>query len=984
MSTSSPCHKCKHEETDAITGKKVKVSGTCQPISGKMAKGDAPDIMVVTDRGLTYDQLTRLIQRLESAGVSEHRVAIIPLIKCGMKPDGALKLCRWFAQREIAAAQPKAVITVGPLASQVFNKEKRHKSIVGSVIARVIELPDYPKWSGYSTHALSSEELDMFPADKEDDAWALSRALDIADGKYPRQPWKHEGNSYTLVETVEQWEQWLQSQDEANRLLAGFDIETGGMVHQDLDEFDVFNELDQELLGLTKDDLDWDLLEAVGLDCWNDASYICGYSMALNAGNAVYAHTKDNPDLEQAVLNTARRKWLILQNGKFDLTFIKIKTGVDLRENQWWDTMLASHQLRDWSRNHGLKFLVSRYLPDFDGYEDDLEAFFGDLPKSKRDYGLVPKEIMCTYAAIDADACLRIGFQQMLEMQKVYKGGVEFHRTHLLNTQYAYSECEINGWGWDPKTWEKLHEMALKNYAKADAAIRGSKYWKSYKGTIEERFHDDNIYYYDEESQCVYYDKTCSELVQEPGGPVVLDAALDFNHRHKFVRKDGTRVNSRTYTLEDLEPKLTNANTKRELFFSPKFMGLKPSRFTEKTKQPQVTKYALLDQLRESKLPENKREVLEAFQDLEKTSKQLSTYLKPVEKHVRADGMIHPRYMLAGHDTGHGFSAGGTRTGRVSSAGPNMTNQPSRKDGKIFKSQFIARPRDCHGRLVEDSEQWMVGQLDYSQLELRVLADLSSEQMMVDAYLAGEDLHRKLACQLFNKDVEWFIERLSDEDHPENKIASDMRTVAKTSWFAMVYGSGPATLEDILKIMDARKEDGKFYTLDDCEAIIKDMENKLPAVMALKKQVQNILDSQQYPHLYTRMGRRGLIPNVMSNENWVRYKGYRQGFNFLIQSEGSDVCSAALYRVVKWLQSQRANGIRSYVMGTVHDSVILAMPASEVDYVLYNVQQIMSDTSVLPWKPKIDFNVDAEVGPNWAELKTWSWKPEPTGDKIAA
>jgi len=127
------------------------------------------------------------------------------------------------------------------------------------------------------------------------------------------------------------------------------------------------------------------------------------------------------------------------------------------------------------------------------------------------------------------------------------------------------------------------------------------------------------------------------------------------------------------------------------------------------------------------------------------------------------------------------------------------------------------------------------------------------------------------------------------------------------------------------------------------------------------------------PVCITRIGRRRYVQNVHSSDAGHQQKAFRQLFNFGIQSEGADICSRGMYLACEWLRDQRKqHNLKSYPMGNVYDSFILAVPATELDYVAYNVKQKMENPE-LPWKPSIPFKVDAEYGPNWGTLQPWSY-----------
>lgn len=927
MTTTNPCESCGTGQTDR-----------CFPAKPMSAR---TEILVITDTPVDFypHRLNNLLDRLNRAGVDPERCVFTSVVKCiGKSWKEGKSHCINYIHQEVAAYRPKAVITVGKEALEAVFKTKSAHKAVGSVVQRLIGGHSF--WSTY-IHDLDT--LDYMPEYVTDDAWAISRVLDVCDGLYPRKPSRR--YNYSMVDTVDAFDLWVQEQPESP--LLAMDIESGGT------------------------DETYEI--GVGLDAWHPDSYLIGFSLCVTPGVSVFIHTRNNPELQNRVLSWLQHKWLILHNGKYDLNFIRVKTGVNLFPNFWSDTMLASHNFREWSKSHSLKWLASRWLPEFDNYEYELEQWFATnkINKEQKDYGKVPIDILVEYAAIDADVTLRLYqlFVSHLQQQNLWG----LHRNQTMPMQGAYAKMEYFGWGHDYVYWKALKEEAEAEKLHRESLLRQSPMWDRFFRWKEWSMRNDGKAYWDDESKQAYVDSTMNAYAT--GG--------------KFVHKNGNHVVSRTYTLNEVLPNPTQDEFKRIVLFGVDFFRINPPKLTEKTKTPSVDSATLRSLLKDPRVTDDAKEFITTLLDLEKVNKRLTTYLIPATPHykdgkhkagwIKSDGLIHAQYLLAGQDYGSSFVEGGTTSGRISSREPNMTNQPTRQGGKKNKRQFKPAPRDVSGVLYTHPHngkvsytdpyniEWYFIQLDYSQLELRVLADVSNEVFMIKAYQADEDLHTKLAAQLFNRSVEWYIERLGNADHPEHELAFNERLVAKTSWFAVIYGSGPQKLVDILGLQGVVLDPDEEKALGKAREIIADLYKKLPYVRALKDDVRS-----NAPTCINKFGRRRTVLNVNSTNELIAEKGHRQLFNFLIQSQGSDVASAGIFRTIDWLEEQnRLHEIRAYPTGAVHDSFLIACPATEVDYIAHNAQRIMEDTSTLPWQPSIPFKVDVEFGPTWGDLRKW-------------
>ena len=272
----------------------------------------------------------------------------------------------------------------------------------------------------------------------------------------------------------------------------------------------------------------------------------------------------------------------------------------------------------------------------------------------------------------------------------------------------------------------------------------------------------------------------------------------------------------------------------------------------------------------------------------------------------------------------------GTETGRLSSSGPNMQNIP--RDTKV-KNLIICEPGN------------ILLQLDYSQAELRVLAMLSDDPFMLEAYNAGKDFHDAIATDMFGPD-----------------FTKEQRNQAKTINFGIAYGRGPSSISE------------KFHkSMQEAQAIINKWYQPMPKVKEFINKRRKM--AQHGDPCITLFGRERHF--VVTNENL--YHVQNEYINTPIQSVASDLTMLSLLAIHKYITEENV-AAQAKIVITVHDSLILEMPDNKVkvDEVAKRCLEIMAQTpkKFIP-DCKVIFKADADVGYKWGNLHKWV-----EGDKI--
>ncbi len=298
--------------------------------------------------------------------------------------------------------------------------------------------------------------------------------------------------------------------------------------------------------------------------------------------------------------------------------------------------------------------------------------------------------------------------------------------------------------------------------------------------------------------------------------------------------------------------------------------------------------------------------------DYRSVSKLKSTYTDALPKLINpATGRLHTS-----------FNQAVTATGRLSSSDPNLQNIPIRTaEGRRIREAFI--PEDG----------WILLSADYSQVELRVMAQMADVPALKESFVAGEDIHKRTASEIFNV----FPEMVTDE----------MRRQAKTINFGVLYGMGAFSLAKDLGIGRAEAQQFIDHYFERYPAILRYLEEKKA-------------EAREYQYVTTLLGRRCAIPEISSKNGAVRSYAERNAINYPIQGSAADIVKVAMVNIDKRLRTER---LQARMLLQVHDELVFEVPEAELEQVheLIRVEMEMAVPLDLPLK------VDIGTGKNWAE-----------------
>lgn len=304
--------------------------------------------------------------------------------------------------------------------------------------------------------------------------------------------------------------------------------------------------------------------------------------------------------------------------------------------------------------------------------------------------------------------------------------------------------------------------------------------------------------------------------------------------------------------------------------------------------------------------------IISLLAEYREVTKLQSTYIEPLPQ------LIDPHTKRI-----HGsFNQVVAATGRLSSQDPNLQNIPVRTDlGQEIRAAFVA----------ETGKQFV--KADYSQLELRIAAHLSHDAKMIDAFRAGEDIHRATAA--------WVHGVAAGE------VTDQQRRAAKALNFGVLYGMGAGSFAQTADI-----------SLEEARSFIERYKDQYQGITALI--IETIGQAESVGFVETMFGRRRYVPEINANSPAVRAAAERAAFNFPIQGTAADILKKAMIALQLHIQDTYE---RTHMVLTVHDELVCEVPTDRALSLAHDMQKIMAGVVTLD----VPLNVDVAIGSNWRD-----------------
>jgi len=347
---------------------------------------------------------------------------------------------------------------------------------------------------------------------------------------------------------------------------------------------------------------------------------------------------------------------------------------------------------------------------------------------------------------------------------------------------------------------------------------------------------------------------------------------------------------------------------------SPKQLGeilFDKLKLVSKAKKTKTGQYSTSEEVLSSLANDHK--IIEKILEWRSLDKLQNTYVKSLPKEVsRLTNRVHSS-----------FNQTVTTTGRLSSNNPNLQNIPIRTaNGQKIRRAFIPRNSD-----------YILMAADYSQIELRVIASISNEENMIDAFTNNQDIHTMTASKIYNVD-------------PEN-VTREQRGNAKTVNFGIIYGVSAFGLSQQTNL---NRSESKIM-----------IDNYFLNYPGLKKYISDQIDfARNNGYVETIMGRKRYLQNINSQNNMIRSSAERNAINAPIQGSAADIIKIAMININSEFKKQ---SFKSKMVLQVHDELVFDVHNSEKD----QIKDIVKTTMESAVKLKVPLKIDIEFGKNWLE-----------------
>lgn len=347
---------------------------------------------------------------------------------------------------------------------------------------------------------------------------------------------------------------------------------------------------------------------------------------------------------------------------------------------------------------------------------------------------------------------------------------------------------------------------------------------------------------------------------------------------------------------------------------SPKQLGdilFEKLKLISKPKKTKTGQYATSEEILSELAPKHK--IVSNVLEYRQLQKLQSTYIDALPKEVNSTtGRVHTTYMQAV-----------TATGRLSSNNPNLQNIPIRTErGQQIRKAFIPR-----------NEDYTLLSADYSQIELRVIAALSGEKNMIEAFLQNQDIHRSTAAKVFNVDIQ--------------SVTREQRSHAKTVNFGIIYGVSAFGLSNQTELSRSESKeliDTYYQTYPQLKVFID----------------KQIHFARENGYVETILGRRRYLPDINSRNQVVRGAAERNAVNAPIQGSAADIIKIAMINIYNLLKD---NKLKTKMLLQVHDELIFDVPKNELDFVKPLIKKTMEEA----YQFAVPLVVDLGIGKNWLE-----------------
>jgi len=474
----------------------------------------------------------------------------------------------------------------------------------------------------------------------------------------------------------------------------------------------------------------------------------------------------------------------------------------------------------------------------------------------------------------------------------------ESHGMNKLSQKYLGHECisyeSLVGSGVKQLSFDQININDALDYAAEDADVTFQLY-HVLKDQLKK-----------EKKLLAIYEKfeipSMKTLIEIERNGVLIDASL-LNQQSQKIGEELINIENKAFELAGQPFNLASPKQLREILFEK--LQIKPLKKTP-TGTPSTSEEVLQELAKDYPLPK----ILLEYRTLAKLK---STYTDKLPLMInQSTGRIHTSYNQAV-----------AVTGRLASSDPNLQNIPIKSpEGRKIREAFIAKP------------DFSILSADYSQIELRILAHLSKDSGLIQAFKDNKDIHTITASEIFNTKIE--------------KITSEQRRYAKIINFGLIYGMGTFGLAKNLNI-----------TRGDAQNYIQEYFNKYPTVLQYMEESKQF--AREHGYVETYFGRRLWLPEINSSNGLRKAGAERAAINAPMQGTAADLIKLAMIEVQQWIHAN--SNLKGQMIMQVHDELVFEVPNTEVDIFIKEIPQIMQNVAKLD----IPLTVEINAGKNWEE-----------------
>ncbi len=598
----------------------------------------------------------------------------------------------------------------------------------------------------------------------------------------------------------------------------------------------------------------------------------------INTIKHFYKLVENNEDIDSLINNLLQQK---------TVCFDTETTGVDVFSNQLVGMSFC------WKKGEAYFVLLPNDEAKTKEILEKFRAFFENETISKIGQNMKFDILMLKRYGIDVKGEL---FDTMIAhylIQPELHHGMDYLAEIYLKYKTIHYEDLVGGKGKKQLDLRSVEKEKLADYAAEDADITFQL-----KEILENEIVENKL-------ETLFYEMEMPLMrvltTMELNGVRIDSAAL--KQSSEILTAEMQKIEQEIYALAGIEFNISSPKQVGEILFEK----LKIDEKAKKTKSGQYsTSEEVLEKLK------NKHDIVGKILELRGVKKLLNTYIDALPELVnKKTGKIHTSYNQTI-----------TSTGRLSSSNPNLQNIPVRDEqGKEIRKAFIP----------DENSDFLSA--DYSQIELRIMAHLSGDKNMIDAFNSGNDIHAATAAKIYKV--------------PLDEVTKDMRRKAKTANFGIIYGISVFGLSERLNIPRAEAKeliDGYFETYPSVKAYMDG----------------SINDAKEKGYVETLFGRKRYLSDINSQNSVVRGYAERNAINAPIQGTAADIIKLAMIRIQKRIETEH---LQAKMILQVHDELNFTVPKNETE----TLKKIVVNEMENVIKLSVPLIADCQIGNNWLE-----------------